>query len=315
MAVGGDPRANGAGDMTGFVTEALVSVETEPAPPRLRGRVLEAALASRPAGRPPHTVPLSPVEAYRRTIGELDELLGGLDAAAWAAVVTHYGWTVQGLVGHLLAVERLLAARLGQGDVPDRADADHITMSLDVVAAQDERDPAATLHEWRATTRLVFDALATEPPELGERVPFHGIEYRWSTLLVARTLEVWTHADDIRSAVGEPLRAPDDERLSLMTDLAVRTLPLRLATTGTYSGTARIVLTGPGGGAWTQPLGLGGAPGEPGDTAPDVRLVADAVAFCRLSAGRIDAADLDVTVTGDPPLAAAILASAAAFAV
>jgi uncharacterized protein (TIGR03083 family) len=232
--------------------------------------------------------------------------------------VPRYGWTVQGLVGHLLAVERLLAARLGRGDVPPRADADHITMSLDVVAAQDDRDPAATLHEWRAATRLVLDALASAPPDMRERVPFHGIDYRWSTLLVARTLEVWTHADDIRRAIGEPLQAPDAERLTLMTDLAVRTLPLRLATTGAHSGTARIVLTGPGGGAWTQPLGLG-APSSADpvldDTAPDVRLVADAVAFCRLSAGRIEADDLDATVTGDPTLAAAILASAAAFAV
>ncbi|HMG39855.1 MAG TPA: maleylpyruvate isomerase family mycothiol-dependent enzyme [Acidimicrobiales bacterium] len=310
MAVAGDPHADGAGEMTGFVTEALVSVETEPAPPQLRGRVLEAALASRPAGRPAHTVPLSPVEAYRRTIGELDELLGRLDATAWAAVVDRYGWTVQGLVGHLLAVERLLAARLGRGDEPDRADADHITMSLEVVAAQQERDPAATLHEWRATTRVVLDTLAAAPPDLGAPVSFHGVDFRWGSLLVARSLEVWTHADDVRAAAGEPLQAPDSGRLALMTDLCVRTLPLRLATLGPHAGTARIVLTGSGGGAWSQPLALAGSPGE-----PDVRLVADAVAFCRLSTGRLDAADLDVTVTGDPALAADILATAAAFAV
>ena len=329
---GGEPDAGAAGaganagagsgsgddEMTRFVTEALVSVESEPAPPRLRGRVLEAALARRPAGRPAPGAdgePLSPVESYRRTVAELGELLDGLDAAAWSAEVAPYapqGWTVQGLVGHLLAVERLLAARLGVGDVPAGADDDHIAMSLDVAAAQVGRAPEETLSDWRAAVHVVLDALAASPPELGERVPFHGVEFRWWSLLVARTLEVWTHADDIRRAVGQPPATPDAGRLSLLTDLAVRTLPLRLATTGTYTGTVRMVLTGPGGGAWSQPLAVGSTSPEPGE--PDVRLVADAVAFCRLTAGRIDAAELEATITGDTALGAAILASSAAFA-
>ena len=321
-----DPSDDGVAGVDGFVTEALVSVESEPAPPRRRGRVLDAALAARPAGRPPGTAALSPVAAFRRTIGDLDEVLAGLDATGWSAPVEHYDWNVQGLVGHLIAVERLLGARLGAAPVPPAADADHITMSLDVVAAQEGRDPAATLHDWRAATRLAVDALDAAPPDLAERVPFHGVDYRWSSLLVARALEVWTHTDDIRTAAGLPRVVPDAERLALMTDLAVRTLPLRLAATGhSLAGTARIVLTGPGGGAWTQALGRADTPSpSPPATPPDpaaepveprVRLVADAVAFCRLSAGRIGVAELGATVSGDPVLAAAILGSAAAFAV
>lgn len=317
-----DPSADGAGDMAELVTEALVAVEAEPVPPRLRDRVLTAALASRPAGRPPGDEPLSPVESYRRTVGELDEVLAGLDAHGWAAPVDRYGWTVQGLVGHLVAVDRLLGARLGVEPLPPDADADHIAMSLDTVAAQEGRDPASTLHDWRAATRLALDALASDPPELGERVPFHGVEYRWAALLVARTLEIWTHTDDIRVATGQPPVPPDEARLALMTDLAVRTLPHRLATTGErFTGTARIVLTGPGGGAWTQRLELerGAAPTPAADATgadgPAVRLVADAIAFCRLAAGRIAPTELGATVTGDPRLADAVLASAAAFAV
>jgi len=329
-----EPAANGAGEMDELVAEALVSVEAKPVPPRLRDRVLAAALASRPAGRPPGdgSAPLSPVEAYRRTIGDLDEVLAGLDAHGWAAPVARYGWTVQGLVGHLVAVDRLLGARLGVEELPADPDADHVAMSLDSVAAQEGRDPAATLHDWRAATRRALDALVAQPPELSARVPFHGVEYRWASLLVARTLEIWTHTDDIRVATGEPPVAPDEERLALMTDLAVRTLPYRLATVGAqeFTGTARIVLTGPGGGAWTQSLTLAsGASATPAAGAPApvpaaastttgepaVRLVADAVGFCRLAAGRIDADDLGVTVTGDGRLAAAVLASAAAFAV
>jgi uncharacterized protein (TIGR03083 family) len=304
---------DGQDDVTRFVAEALVTAETEPAPGPLRSRVLEAAMAQRPAGRPRHSVELSPVEGYRRTVDELATLLAGLAHQQWAATVEHYGWTVQGLVGHVLAVEQLLAARLGLDDVeaPDD-DADHIAMSLGVVEAQADRSPADTLADWRATSGRAVEALSTSPPDLADRVAIHGLDLTWGSLLVIRSLELWTHTDDIRRAVGLPLQAPDAERLTSMTDLAVRTLPLRLATTGTYRGTARIVLTGPGGGAWSQGLSLGESEAA-GD--PDVRLVADAVAFCRLSAGRIDADELGATITGDQHLAAAILATAAAFAV
>jgi len=305
---------NGDGDdVTRFVAEALVTAETEPAPGPLRRRVLDAALSQRPAGRPRHSVDLSPVEGYRRTVDELASLLTGLTQLEWAATVEHYGWTVQGLVGHVLAVEQLLAARLGLDGVDAPSDdPDHIAMSRGVVEAQADRPPADTVADWRATADRVIDALTTTPPDLTAPVTVHGIEFSWSSLLIVRSLELWTHTDDIRRAAGQPLRAPDAERLTLMTDLAVRTLPLRLATTGTFRGTARIVLTGPGGGAWSQSLGLDGSapPGE-----PNVRLIADAVGFCRLSAGRIDADELGATIAGDQLLAAAILATAAAFAV
>ncbi|HEY8543772.1 MAG TPA: maleylpyruvate isomerase family mycothiol-dependent enzyme [Acidimicrobiales bacterium] len=343
MAVGLDDGAPGgpgvddpgSRDVRDFVAEALVTVESAPVPPRLRDRVLAAALASRPAGRPPGTEPLSPIEAYRRTVGELDEVLADLDADGWAARVDRDGWTVQGLVGHLIAVDRRMGARLGVDEPPADPDADHLAVGLDSVAAQEGRDPAATLHDWRAVTRRVVDALAADPPGMGERVAFHRVDFRWGSLLVARTLEVWTHTDDIRVATGLTPVAPDAARLALMTDLTVRTLPHRLARQGAgpFTGTARIVLTGPGGGAWTQPLavepddaepddaeptaGATAADGTPTDTAapPVVRLVADAVAFCRLAAGRLDPGELDVTVAGDPAVAAAVLASAAAFAV
>lgn len=309
---------DGQDDVTRFVAEALVTAETEPAPPPLRRRVLEAAMAQRPAGRPRHSVELSAIEGYRRTVDELAALLTGLPQQRWAATVEQYGWTVQGLVGHVLAVERLLAARLGltgaDGVDPPVDSADHVAMSLGVVEAQADRTPADTLADWRAVSEQVVTALGATPPDLASRVAIHGLDLTWGSLLVIRSLELWTHTDDIRRAVGVPLQAPDAARLTLMTDLAVRTLPLRLATTGTFRGTARIVLTGPGGGAWSQSLAMSGDDAEAGGD-PDVRLVADAVAFCRLSAGRLDADELGATITGDEHLAAAILATAAAFAV
>lgn len=303
-------------EMSRLVVEALVDSETEPAPQPLRQKVLAGALRQRPAGRPAATETISPVEACRRTIDELDDLLAGCEPDDWSARVEPYGWSVQGLVGHLLGIERMLATRLGIDDFepPGDLESDHLRATHAVVAAQDGRSPADTLHDWRnASARLRLALSGRDAPDMGDPVPFHGLPYRWGSLLVARCLEVWTHSDDIRRAIGRPLVDPDAARLALMTDLAVRTLPLRLAATSDVAdttGTMRIVLTGPGGGVWRQPLG-----GEPEADEPDVRLVADAVGFCRLSAGRLSAVDLDARVDGDAALGAAILTASAAFAV
>jgi uncharacterized protein (TIGR03083 family) len=301
-------------ELNRLVVDALAASEPEPVPPPLRQRVLNAARAMRPAGRPQGTTSLSPVEGYRRTVHELDDVLAGCDAADWVALVDPYGWTVQGLVGHLLAIERLLGARLGVDvfEVPAELESDHLAVTHELVDAQGGRDPAATLAEWRSAFRRVLDAVAAVP-DLDQRVSMHGLDFRWRALLVVRTLEVWTHTDDIRRATGRPVAAPDAERLALMTDLAVRTLPARLAATGgppEQGGVVRIVLTGPGGGVWQQPFGRGEATDE-----PQVRIVADAVGFCRLTAGRITTAALAATIDGDQRLGASVLTASAAFAV
>jgi uncharacterized protein (TIGR03083 family) len=306
-------------DLTRLVTEALASSEAEEAPPPLRARVIAAARGERPPGRPAGVAVPSPVEAYRRTVAELDEVLASCEPAGWVAIVEPYGWTVQGLVGHLLTVERLLGDRLGVDrlDVTPEVEADHIGMTQEAVAAQAGRDPAETLADWRAAAGRVLDALGDDALS-DQRVTVHGFTFRWHDLLVVRSLEVWTHTDDVRRAVGRPLVAPDQGRMALMTDFAVRTLPGRLAAIGRpatadagpdLDGVVRIVLTGDGGGVWVQAFGSGDAAGR-----PDVRIVADAVDFCRLSAGRLTSDQIEVAIDGDLQLGTGILTASAAFA-
>ena len=69
-----------------------------------------------------------------------------------------------------------------------------------------------------------------------------------------------------------------------------------------------LVLTGPGGGTWDVAIG---------ERLPDpasIRIVTDAVGFCRLVANRVSPADLDLHVTGDPGRAAGVLTAASALA-
>jgi hypothetical protein len=76
---------------------------------------------------------------------------------------------------------------------------------------------------------------------------------------------------------------------------------------------ARIVLTGTGGGTWQTQLGTG--PDSARSEGPvDVRIVVDAVDFCRLVANRKDPAAIATVVTGDGALAEDLFAAAASLA-
>jgi len=74
-----------------------------------------------------------------------------------------------------------------------------------------------------------------------------------------------------------------------------------------------VVLTGPGGGTWQRDLGS--TPDDSRSRGPaDVRIVLDAVDFCRLVANRVDPAALATVVDGDHALAQDLFVGAASLA-
>jgi uncharacterized protein (TIGR03083 family) len=306
---------NSDADLSSLLIDALAETEARPAPADLRSRTVDAALAAREWGRPPAFRPIDPVHGFRLMVDEFDALVASLEPHEWQAIVDAYGWSIQGLVGHLVAVDRYLRSVV-TGDPHDfdpAVEHDHVEMTRPTVAAQAGRPPRDTLADWRSALAAGLDALERLGPEdLDRRVSFHGIDLRIRSLLALRIFELWTHADDVRRATGRPLVAPDEGRLGLMTDLAVRVLPLGMLARGEAPGagrTVRLVLTGAGGGTWVQPLGLGEPAGD-----PDVRIVADAVEFCRVAAQRLDPAALAATITGDEELGRAVLRASAALA-
>jgi uncharacterized protein (TIGR03083 family) len=283
--------------------------------PWLRRSVLDLALARRAPGRPVGTVEASPIDAYRRAVTALDGLLSGLSSDDWASPVPAYrslGWTVHAVVGHLVAIEAYVGSRLG-GDPfepPPGTELDHIAMTLPTVEAQLARPATATLADWRAASDAVVARLDEGSPDLDRRIGFHGLPFRLGSLLVTRAFELWIHADDIRDATGREREVPQHADVSLMTDLAVRGVRTALAVGGCDLSrrSIRIVLTGPGGGAWS----LGTDPSAA--VTERVRIVADAEAFCRLAARRLDPGELDADIAGDAGFAAEILTAASAFA-
>lgn len=302
----------------------LLAAASAVAPPAsLHDEVMDRAREARRSGSPTGApARISPVEAFARTVADLDALLGSLVGPDWGREIAVYGWTVKGLVAHLTAIDRYLAAKLGiVGASPafsldPSLEHDHIEMTRAAVDASSQDSAAQVLRSWRAESgRLAAPAVAFTEVDLQNRVGFHGLDIRIGTALLTRVFEIWTHADDIRVAVGRAVEAPAAAVLQEMTRMAVPAIPLGMALRNDSAAAhvARLVLTGPGGGTFDQPLGLGEKP-SPTMPGPAVVIVADAVDFCRLAAQRLSIADCAVEFEGDAELGRRVLAGAAVFA-
>jgi uncharacterized protein (TIGR03083 family) len=280
-------------------TEALAP------PPELHDTVLEAAWArcrSRAQDDPF-------LAAYLNETGRLDALLDTVPDDALDRR-TFNGLTLHELVIHLAAMESSFAAVLGVATEPEITE-----MEAEVrTAAFVERYRDRPLAEVRARWREAVDAVrrwAADPANADAGVRWLALNFSRDSLLVARSFETWTHTDDIRRALGQPLEPPGAGSIGLMADVSVRSMPVALEVTDrAHRGkTARVVLTGDGGGDWLIPLGFA----EAGET-PDVVLTADVVDWCRCVSERLAPAALAREVEGDPALADDLAAASSAFA-
>jgi uncharacterized protein (TIGR03083 family) len=291
----------------------LAALVADAPPSDLRTDLLSAARTRRAPGASLLEVgEVSSVEAFVRTITALDDLLGELSPGDWAAP-TIEGWTVKGLATHLVAIEEYFGRQLGLWAAPVDVDleADHLGMTRELVASWSDRPPAEVLARWRQLTAATTAHLrALDRSAMRRPFHFHYLDTTLSTVLITRVFEIWTHDEDIRRATGRTPVAPDAERLRRMSRVAVPSMAFALALGGNEAAgrTARIVLTGPGGGTWDQALGLGEEAGE-----PEATLVVDVVDYCRLAARRLDPEQVEVVVEGDAALARQVLAGAGVF--
>jgi uncharacterized protein (TIGR03083 family) len=294
--------------------DAIMTSEAE-LPTGLRSGVLAAAGTS-PRSRidagwmEPVSTDLSAQSAFLRTAAELADLLGGLGEGEWERPTRVAGRRVRDLVVHLVGVERYVLGQLGWAPAvaaPRREDHYPVSMTAasDLAAARGAQLPRA----WWLAVMAVIRACGELGPD--HQVEYHDLPGTVRGLLVVRTFELWTHGDDIRHATERRPDVLDEARLGLMSGELMRVLPLGMAMTGTAQPgrTARIDLTGPGGGSRDVAL----APGEHPGT-PDIVVRARTIDLCRLAANRLARADFDCVVDGDETLLRPILVGAGAFA-
>jgi uncharacterized protein (TIGR03083 family) len=294
----------------------LLAEVTATAPPLPLGDlVVQAATSARPVGQAIASLggglPAEVPAAFVQTVDELKAVLAEADGSA---IVEPYGWSITQLVAHLLEVDLYFGRQLGlwQHEIDESLENDHLGMTEAAVRAAVKADFATTVKQWLDVSSAICAHVASlDAQQLAQRIKFHMLETRISTALVVRVFEVWTHLEDLCRALRCDPPELDGGRLHLMTHTAVRAIPLGMLLGGIDGGdqTARMVLTGRGGGVWDQPLQLGIDASE-----PSVMIVADALEFCRLAAQRIAPADLDAEVEGPMDLAITVLHGASVFA-
>lgn len=315
--------------------------------PGLRTRVLESCLGRRPPRIP---VPRWAVP-YDAESARLDALLRDIGDSEWHAPV-RLRWfeedgrasrktTVAGVIGHLLAVDGLVAVALGLGD------------PLGPKTKDPQLPAERTEAYWKASyfppTRAVRGPWRDQTHELVRTVSFAGdgsglmpvpygtvpegaegagqrIELPLRDAMVDRAFECWIHAADIADAVAYPYDPPSPRHLHRMIDLAARMLPGTLAgrrrsglaapsrdlvAAGAPGRSLRLEIEGLGGGEWFIPLD------SPGATASAEREVAhvalDGVEFCRLAAGHIPPEEAAAGQDGDREAIRDVLFSAASL--
>jgi uncharacterized protein (TIGR03083 family) len=293
----------------------LAALTPAPPPDHLRHEVL--ALAASRAQRPVEDRG-DPLDVHGIEADRLARLLTSLVDDAWTtdAGPAFPDWTVHDLAAHLAATETLLAAQLGvDGLTPDRATAAE-ARAHEAVARHRRLEPAAAVAEFvaaaTAVTRAASIALIGGPP----LVQWAGTELPLDVALTHRAFEIWTHADDIRTALGRDRAAPPPASLTTMSRTVLDGLPLMMAV-AEADHPGRVVelrLTGAGGGTYTLVLGLDGGV-VPLSDAPDAHLEIDVVDFCRAIADRADPSGVTYRTTGDSRLGADLVRSLPVLAV
>jgi uncharacterized protein (TIGR03083 family) len=304
VAIESDATLRRSADRLRSAVAAMSGDDAVLPPSELRSSVLDAARRITRSDREVSTA----VDAFRHQVAAFDDVVRSVAGEQWRLPALPYPWTLHGLVAHLLQIERYMERTLGFAEGErDEFETDHLRFGRDAIAAELTRSPESTVASWReAVARLDphLDSL-----DLDREVMFHQWPFSVRSLLVARAFEVWTHADDIRRAIGDEMAAPAAADVRAMSSASVGSLPLAIHVVAdpVPDGSARIVLTGEGGGVWDLQLGRGGD--------ELVSIVADVVDYCRVASKRIAVDGLQATIEGDHRLAERLLTAATIIAV
>ncbi|MDF5751428.1 maleylpyruvate isomerase N-terminal domain-containing protein [Spongiactinospora sp. TRM90649] len=273
-------------------------------PFRRRSELLAAVRGS--ARRPASTVP--PYAApYASRVAALDVLLAALPPPAWTATVVH-GWTPLQLVGHLMAVDGLLAAAIGAPVTGPPLSADDPEARTDeVLALQASQTRDEALARWREQAAALCERLNSGEVAERDRVTSEGVPMRLRDHITVRAFETWIHSTDIGAAVQEPkLPLPVPDHVHALSGLGCQWLPLAMQIAhgdAVPHRSVRVTLTGDGGG--TRLIHLGPEPVEP---CADVEM--DVIDFCFLFGDRLPPEEIEATVSGDAGLARDLIAAA-----
>lgn len=216
------------------------------------------------------------------------------DAGGWRRPTPAPGWDVATQVGHLTWTDDVaaLAARSAAGDaaawdavVTDALGDPDGFVDAAALAAGD-RPATEVLARWETARADLAAALRALPG--GTRMPWFGPPMSATSMATARFMETWTHAHDVREALGA---APEPtDRIRHVAHLGVRTRGFAFAAHGrpVPEAEVRVELVAPSGARWTW-----------GPEDAEQRVTGPAYDFCLRVTQRRPRSALALVATGD----------------
>ncbi|MFJ6697226.1 maleylpyruvate isomerase N-terminal domain-containing protein [Streptomyces sp. NPDC091272] len=303
--------------------------------PALRSRVLDTCLGRRPARIP---VP-GWARPYDTETARLDALLADIGPGEWHAPV-QLRWfeedepirrkaTVAAVIGHLMAVDGLIATALGLDDPVDALGGDGDPTSRTEAYWLGSRQPPtrAVRAPWREQSHTLIRTVSFAGDGASElHVSYGSFGLPLKDALLERAFECWVHADDIAQAVDYPYEPPSGPHLHQLIALAAGLLPGTLAArrraglaapvrglvaAGSPGRTLHLEVEGPGGGDWWIPLDSPAAVASPDRAVAHIAM--DAVEFCQLAAGHVSPQEAAAGQLGDKEAVRDVLFAAASL--
>ncbi|GAA3392473.1 hypothetical protein GCM10017752_29550 [Streptomyces roseoviridis] len=291
------------------------------------------------AGAPPGSPSPTWATPYDAETARLDALLRDIGESEWHAPV-RLKWfegerrvnrktTVAGVIGHLLAVDGLVAASLGLDDPLGAVAAETSpTERTEIWWSGSHRPPTRTVREpWRDQSHALIRTASFAGRGVADLTVTYGdfaLPLRDS--LLERAFECWVHAEDIANAVAYPYEPPSGAHLHGMIDLAARLLPAALAgrrraglaapprelvTAGAPGRSLHLEIEGAGGGHWYIALDSPAALGSHEHAVAQVAM--DGVEFCQLVAGHVPPEEAAAGQDGDREAIRDVLFAAASL--
>lgn len=218
------------------------------------------------------------------------------------------GWSVRDILAHLVHIEGVLAT----GDDPagaipsGRVDGDYTQRGVD---AFNGFSVAELLERLSDLTKTRMQQLGAGPLELDQPAPRApgGVTWDLGTMLRNRTVDAWVHEQDLRRALGEPLRIEGDGAQITLAGFAAALPfvvgkkagvaaghPVRFKIEGNFSFDDTFVVDDSGRAVRSDAEAL-------------TSLTMSAAAFALLAAGRTSSEGLDIEVSGDEAVARNLL--------